>query len=189
MNLKTCLCVAVALVAGLSLAVAGEVKSGLEPGASIGAFDVVKCAGAASDGIDVGEQLCYRCRYGQKPMVMVFARKADDSLAGLVKELDASVAASSSKKLQAFVNLLGSDREAVEGQAKEFGAQVKAENVPIVVPVESENGPENYGISPDASVTVIVAEKGKVVANHAISGDLDEATVNAILGDVKKLVQ
>lgn len=45
----------------LALAVAcgaGELKSGPQVGDSVGAFNVVKCAGV-DDGVNVGEQLCY----------------------------------------------------------------------------------------------------------------------------------
>ena len=64
-------CLTVALVA--SVAVAAELKSGLEPGKLIGPFDVVKCAGP-DDNVKVGSELCYRCKYGARPMVMVFSR-------------------------------------------------------------------------------------------------------------------
>ncbi|MEX0611152.1 MAG: hypothetical protein WD229_03435 [Pirellulales bacterium] len=49
-----------ALFAGVTAASAGELKSGLQAGDSVGAFDVVKIAGAADDGVQVGKQLCYR---------------------------------------------------------------------------------------------------------------------------------
>ena len=39
---------------------AEELKSGLQPGQSVGAFNVVKCGGAPDDGVRVGQQLCYR---------------------------------------------------------------------------------------------------------------------------------
>lgn len=39
---------------------ADDLKSGLQVGDSVGAFDVVKCAGAVDDGVKVGQQLCYR---------------------------------------------------------------------------------------------------------------------------------
>jgi hypothetical protein len=38
---------------------AEELKSGLQVGQSVPAFQVVKCGGA-EDGIKVGQQLCYR---------------------------------------------------------------------------------------------------------------------------------
>ncbi|MEX2120919.1 MAG: hypothetical protein WD847_15115 [Pirellulales bacterium] len=190
MRLLTSLCVAVVLAGGVSLAEAKEIKSGLEPGKFIDAFDVVKCAGAADDGVEVGDQLCYRCKYGGRPMVMVFARKSDKNLVSLVKKLDTAVEKNSDKELAAFVNLVGEDREALETEAKKLGEKNKVQKVAIVVPVEFENGPENYGISPDATVTVILAAGGKVVANHAVGEDgLDEDSVKAILADVKKLVK
>ncbi|HQU45264.1 MAG TPA: hypothetical protein PK867_20785 [Pirellulales bacterium] len=76
--------VGVALMMGVSLVVAAELKSGVQPGDAINPFDVVKCAGSEDDGVGLGDKLCYRCKYGSRPMVMVFSRKSDASLAGLV---------------------------------------------------------------------------------------------------------
>ena len=42
-----------------SVAMAEELKSGLQVGESVGAFNVEKCAGI-EDGIAVGKKLCYR---------------------------------------------------------------------------------------------------------------------------------
>lgn len=52
--------VAAMFVAGAAAAVAAELKSGLQEGDFVGAFDVVKCAGAEEDGVKLGQQLCYR---------------------------------------------------------------------------------------------------------------------------------
>jgi hypothetical protein len=183
------LCVAVALVACGSLALAGDIKSGLEPGAPIGAFDVTKCSGAADDGVKVGAQLCYRCKYGTRPMVMVFTRGVNDQVVKLAKDLDKAVAANEEKQFKAFVNLLGSDREALEASAKDLGTKNELKNVPVVVPIEFENGPDNYGINPKADVTVLVAKGGKVVSNHAFDkGELNAGAIQKILAEVPKLV-
>jgi hypothetical protein len=178
------------MLASASFAAGAELKSGVQPGDSIGAFDVVKCAGASDDGVDTGAKLCYRCKYGGRPMVMVFTRKADEKVAGLVKKLDSAVTHNSDAKLAAFVNLLGDNQESLEAEAKKFGAKTKANNVPIVVPVEYENGPDNYGLNPKAEVTVILAVKGSVVANHALSkGELNDKAIESILADVPKLLK
>jgi hypothetical protein len=180
-------CLTLALLA--SVAVAAELKSGLEPGKPIGPFDVVKCAGP-DDKVKVGDELCYRCKYGSRPMVMVFSRSTDAKVASLVKKLDSAVAANSSKQLAAFVSLLGSDREALESSAKKFSDSAKVSNVPLVVPVEFENGPADYGINPAAEVTVIVAKGGKVTANHGFAkGTLDDAAISAVLEDAEKIIQ
>ena len=180
---------AVALVASAALVSAEEIKSGLQAGQPIGAFDVLKCAGAADDGVKVGTQLCYRCKYGTRPMVMVFSRTSGTPVVALAKQLDEAVAQNSEKQFKAFVNLMGSDREQMEAAAKKFGADNKLANVPVVVPVEFENGPDDYGINPKAEVTVLVAKGGKVVANHSFAkGEFTEKSVAAVLAEVPKLV-
>ncbi len=52
--------VAAVFLASVATAGAEELKSGLQAGDFVGAFDVVKCAGAEDDGVKEGRQLCYR---------------------------------------------------------------------------------------------------------------------------------
>ncbi|HEX3654499.1 MAG TPA: hypothetical protein VHY91_20295 [Pirellulales bacterium] len=180
---------AIAVLAAATTARAGtEVKSGPQEGDKIGPFDVVKCAGATDDGVSVGDKLCYRCKYGAKPMVMVFTRKSDE-IAGLVKKLDKAVEKNSDKQLRAFVNIIGEDRKDAESCAKSLAKDNSVENVPIVVPEESTNGPDDYGINPDAVVTVIVAREGKVVASHGYTSIPDSDDIKQIMHDVHKAVE
>jgi hypothetical protein len=174
-----------------AVAVAGELKSGPQPDQAIGPFDVVKCGGGTDDDVSVGEQLCYRCRYGNRPMVMVFTRTVNDTVAALTSKLNEEVAEHKDAKLSAFVNLIGDDnREPLEAQAKDLAKKAKAAHVPVVVPVESANGPEDYSLNPKAEVTVILAVRGKVKASLAFeSGKLDEKAVDAILEQVDALVE
>lgn len=182
--------VAVAMLAAPAISQAAELKSGIQKGKHINAFDVVKCAGSEDDGVKIGSELCYRCKYGSRPMVMVFARTSDEKLASFVKELDKAVKEHSDDELKAFVNLIGDNRDSLETDAKEFGKKNEVENVPIVVPVEYENGPEDYGISPDADVTVMLAVDGKVSANFALAKDkLDDEAIKEILKEVPDLVK
>jgi hypothetical protein len=181
------LCVALAFSAGAALA--EDLKSGLQPGQVIGAFDVLKCAGAVDDGVKVGTQLCYRCKYGARPMVMIFSRGSAEPVAALARQLDKSVTENSDKKLAAFVNLLGDDREKLEADAKQLGAKARLANVPVVVPVEFENGPDNYGINPKAEVTVILAQGGTVKATHAFAqGEFNQKAAAAVVADLPKIL-
>lgn len=180
----------IAAMLAVSVVVAAELKSGLQPGQRIGAFNVVKVAGAADDGVSVGDELCYRCKYGARPMVMVFARTADESLGKLAKELDTAVSANSEKQFKAFVNVMSSDRDAAEKAAKDFCEANGLKNVPVVVPVEFQNGPGDYGINPEVDLTIIVAANSQVAASHAVAkGSLNEETIKAVLADIQKLVQ
>ncbi|HWC90068.1 MAG TPA: hypothetical protein VG433_10445, partial [Pirellulales bacterium] len=98
------ICAIAVLAAATTARASNEVKSGPQEGDKIAPFDVVKCAGATDDGVSVGDKLCYRCKYGAKPMVMVFTRKSDE-ISGLVKKLDKAVEKNSDKQLRAFVNI------------------------------------------------------------------------------------
>ncbi len=178
----------VAVVAAAAVANAGEIKSGLQPGKSIGAFYVTKAAGAEDDGVKLGDNLCYRCKYGSKPQVMVFTRSSSADVAKLVSGIDAAIKKHSDKDLSAFVSLLGTDKKSLSADAEKFAKASKAKSVPVVVPNEFENGPENYGINPKAEVTVILAGNGTVRANHAFASAKD-VNVKAVLADVAKIIK
>ncbi len=164
-----------------------ELKSGPQTGDSLGAFYVTKIAGAEDDGVDEGQNLCYRCRNGSKPQVIVFTRSTDPKVAELVKKLDKAVSENESSKLRVFVNLLGEDKEDLSEKAKKFAAQSSAKNVPIVVPNEFENGPLNYGINEKAAVTVTLASDLGVKATHAFD-DADNVNIDSIIGDLEKIL-
>ncbi len=184
MKRMTTLCAAVAL-SFCATVVAEETKSGLQPGDAIGAFDVVKVAGAEADGIALGKTLCYRCKYGSRPMVMVFTRNPEE-VSGLIAKLNSAVEKNSGKQLKAFVNVLGEDRDSAESAAKKLGS--KSDAVPVVVPVEFENGPGDYGLNAKVNTTIIIASGSKVQASHAIN-TVDDAATAKILADVEKLVK
>ena len=77
---------------------AAEVKSGLQAGADIGAFYVTKVAGAEADGVKTKANLCYRCKNGKRPQVMVFTRSSDDNVVNLIDQLDAAIVKNESKR-------------------------------------------------------------------------------------------
>jgi len=187
MKIIASLCSVALLATVTTVGNAEELKSGLQPGKFIGAFYVTKCAGAENDGVAVGKNLCYRCKNGGRPQVMVFTRSSDKKVAKLVAGLDAAIEKNSDKELRAFVNLLGTDKDALSAEAKKFAKTSKAKNVPVVVPNEFSNGPENYGLNPKAEVTVILAGAGKVQANHAF-GSTKDLNIDAVLADISKIV-
>src|SRR5687767_14571248 len=101
--MKKFLVLAVAVAMSVTV-IAGEVKSGLESGASPDAFNVKDVTGPFA-----GTSLCYRCRLGARPVAAVFARTLSDDLASLVKEVDSIVAKNKDKQAGAFVVLLTND--------------------------------------------------------------------------------
>jgi len=187
MKLFASLSLAVAVVVSASYAGAEELKSGLQPGESIGAFYVQK-VGGVEDGVKVGDELCYRCRLGNRPVITVFTRSADKQVASLLKEIDKVVSDNENQKVASFVSVLGSDEKSAKSAAEKLAGSVK--NIALVVPADDvKNGAKNMKISPDADITVLIYKEGKIVANHALKANqLDEKQVKSIIGDTGKIL-
>jgi len=164
-----------------------QVKSGPQKGDALGAFYVTKVAGADEDGVETGQNLCYRCRNGSKPQVIIFTRSTDSKVAELVRKLDKATQKHEDAKLRVFVNVLGDNKDELQDKAKNFASTSKTKNVPFVVPNEFENGPDNYGINPDAEVTITLASDLGVKATHAVK-DADSLDVNAVMKDLRKIL-
>jgi hypothetical protein len=177
------------LVAAAASVRAADLESGLQPGDRVGAFNVEKCGGAVNDGREVGANFCYRCMLGNKPVVMVFSRSADASLAELAKALDKHVAKNSDQKLSSFINRLGDDQAELKTAAKSFAADNGLENIALVVPDDNQNGPEEFKINPEADVTVTIYRNGKVEASHAVAkGKLSKDEIKSIIADTAKIL-
>lgn len=190
--MKNLYVLAVAAVIGLAGSAAAEeaakqFKSGPQEGDRIGAFRVEKLCGAENDNVKVGDNICYRCKNGSRPQVMVFTRSAGPKVAQLVKKLDKAVAQNEESELRVFVNFMGDDREDIVDTAKKFAAKSKAKHIPFVVPNEFANGPDNYGINAKAEVTVVLASDSKVKANYAV-GSANELNVDAVVDNLSKIL-
>lgn len=172
--------VAFALIAN---ARAAELKSGLQPGDSPGAFTVQDCTGPAA-----GTSLCYRCRYGANPVVAVFTRKLDDKVTALVKKVDAQVAENKDKKMKAFVVYLTDDPDKAEPKLKQLAEKNHIKNVPLTI-FDGPVGPPDYQLSKNAEVTVLMWVKSDVKVNHAFGqGALDKKSIENIVSDTTKIL-
>ena len=119
---------------------------------------------------------------------MVFARKADDALASLVKQIDQLIA--DHEELASFVSFLGPDEAATQNAAKDFAAKHQVQHVALVVPKQCENGPDGLKLNPEADVTVVLYRDKKVAANHAVGPDgLDAEAISAIIADTDKILK
>jgi len=166
-----------------------ELKSGPQVGDELGAFTVEKCAGNETDGVTTGEKLCYRCKLGNRPVVAIFARTPDENLTALMSEIDGVVAKHEDKKMASFVNLLGKDAETLKEKAGWLVKKSGAKLVAVVVPEEFQKGPADYNLNPKAEVTVLVYNRGKVVANYALaSADLKKDIIAKIKASAEEML-
>jgi hypothetical protein len=158
----------------------------LKQGDSIGVFYVTKVAGAEDDGVEPGEELCYRCRYGSRPMIMVFARDTSGKVTDLVKQIDAAVANNEDASLKGLFTLIGEDAARLKEDASKFAEKAAVKNVPVVVAKETRTGPLNYKLADDAAVTIIVAKDSQVVNTHVFAAD--KIDIAAVMTDVEQLL-
>ena len=195
MKLKFVFSLGMALFASaLPLASADETISGaelVESGLSEGylpPFHVTKVAGATQDGVDEGEKLCYRCRNGSKPQVVVFTRSKDEQVTELLKRLDAAMETHEEDQLRVFVNVLAQDRTAAVNTAKQLVSDSAIQNIPVVVPADVSNGPQAYQLNPEAEVTVTFSVDGNVTASQGF-GSGGDIRLDMVMGHVAKIIQ
>ena len=173
---------AVALFCVATVVAQAEVTSGPQVGDSVGAFTVTKVTGNPDDGVADGRTLCYRCKMGQRPVVMVFARSADEKLAKLLKKIEEEVEEHQSEKLTSFVNMIGADADSLKKAAAEFATKHDIKRIAFVVPEDAKDGPADFKIAPDADLTVVCYKEGQVKANHAFAkGGLSDQTIDAVV--------
>ncbi len=173
-----------AALATAGLAFAGEVKSGVAIGEKTAAFNVKDVTGPAK-----GTSLCYRCKYGNRPVACVFTREITPEVGALVKEIDQAVGQNADKKMAAFVVLLTDDADAASKQLTKLAEEQKIKNVPLTV-FDGAAGPEKYKIAKDAAVTVMMWTKGRIQVNEAYAaGKLSTDEAKKVAGQTDKILK
>ncbi|MGL4420292.1 MAG: hypothetical protein ACRCZF_06490 [Gemmataceae bacterium] len=161
---------------------AAEITSGPQPGAMVGAFKPMHATGESA-----GEKSCLVCKYGDAPVVMVFARCTQcEGTQTLIKKIEEATKTHSKCELSSFVVFL-SDDEKIGDNLKAYGKKLELKNV--VLSYEASAGPAKMNINKDADVTVVLYTEHKVKANHAFKkGTLDEKGVDAVIKDLTKIL-
>ncbi len=184
--LKKTFAVAMLLVAAGAVSYAAapdSVKSGLQVGESTPAYNVNDCTGPSA-----GKSLCYRCKYGARPVVNIFTRDITPEVASLIAEIDKTVGANQSQKMAAFVVHLTDDTDASAEKLKKVAKDAGLEYTPLTN-YEGAAGPASYKIAKEAEVTVMMWVKGEVKVNHVVKfDDLNKQKISQIVGDTKKIL-
>jgi hypothetical protein len=179
--MKRMLAPAVALL--LAVAPAFAADGPLQVGDEVGAFYVKDVTGPKA-----GDALCYRCRYGDQPVVSIFARSVDDKLASLLKEVDALVGKNSNKEMAAFLVLMTDDPAGQEEKLKKLAKDNGLKNTPLTT-FEDVNGPRGYRLKKDADITVMMWVNGKVQVNESLSqADLTPEKIASLTQNTSKIL-
>ncbi len=171
--------VGVFAVAGLAMAA----EKSLSVGDPVPAFNVRDITGP-----NKGKTLCYRCKFGDRPVVTIFTRDTNENVVALVKDIDAQVAKNSDKKMASFVVVLTNDADATEAKLAEIAKKEGIKHVPLTV-IEGDAGPDGYGVKEDAETTVMMWVDGELKVNEAFGkGKLSKDAVKTVSAETKKIL-
>jgi hypothetical protein len=176
---------AAVLAVSAGFVVAAEIQSGLEKGKSVPAFNVKDVTGPNKD----GDELCYRCRYGNQPVVSIFAKEMTEEVAQLSKELDNVVAKNRDQKMAGFVVLMTENPEKAATSLATAAQKHKISQMPLTT-FNGTKGPAGYNINTKADVTVMMWVDGKVKVSQGLSkADLNKETIAKIVGETKTILE
>ncbi|MFN0199215.1 MAG: hypothetical protein ACKVT0_20895 [Planctomycetaceae bacterium] len=113
----------------------------------------------------MNRSVCYVCRNGQRPVVMVLMRKLNPSARDLLVEIDAIINQSRARGLRSFGVLISEEPMKDVSQVQTFAFDGKIE-MPLTVGAPMVAMPSCQNMHPDAEVTVVLYRDRKVVANY-----------------------
>jgi len=157
-------------------------KSGLQTGERVPTFYVRAITGPLRN-----RSVCYVCRNGDRPVVMVFVRSASPELRRLLKEIDEQIDAHRADGLRGFGVFLTGERKDLLSEVQTLAFEEKI-GLPLTIAAATVEGPAGQNLDPSAAVTVILYRDQTVVANFAYrEGELSTSEQSRIVDAIKKL--
>jgi len=176
------------MVACLSLAATQDVPSGPKVGEKVPALKVFAVAGSVEN-----KEVDYTAERKEKPTLYVFVKSKEGGIpeggrpAGrFMRELDKVVKDTSTDEYIVAV-WLTDDEQKTKDYLPRFQMSLKLENTGLTLHPGPISGPADWGINPDAHVTVVIAAKGKVAMNFGYMS-LNETDVPKVQEALKKAV-
>ena len=179
---------AVAAIAPV-IALGGALKSGVELGAKLPAYNPTHVTGP-----DKNTQTCPVCKYPYNPAVQAWINTDDEKNAGaLVSALEKTSKDNPNAKLKAFVVFMNPKREAGDAIAKRLaalGSANKAVNVSIsYLPGPTDEAVQGYGINTDAKVrNTIFVYKNRTVSSKFVNLTADAKGVSSLNEAIKQVL-
>ena len=175
MNFRIRQLVATALIASVSAFGFGDEKpfrSGPEAGQEVPSFFV-----RAVTGPQANRSVCFVCRNGDRPVVMIVLRRLDSGTSHLLKSVDEVVDRRRADGLRAFAVMLSNEPAKVSPNLQTISFEEKL-SLPLGVGSETLADRDILAVDPSASITLVGYRDRKVIWTEALrSTDLrDEET-------------
>ena len=134
-----------------------------------------------------GKSICYVCRHGDRPVVMVLVRELGADVAALLKELDRCVNRHRADGLRCFAVLVtgAPQREAPRLQTLSFDEKLE---LPLTLAGEAIADAAALNIEPDAAITAILYEDRHIVSRFSFrTGTCDAVARQSVVSAAEQL--
>ena len=171
-------------VAGLAVGVAwADVESGPKAGEKVGELKAFGVVGKVE-----GKEADFAAERKDDPTVYLFVSAENFSrpMARFMRALDGKLGEIDDKAAAVAV-WLGGDADAHKERLPKIQMSVNFDKTALAVFAGDKSGPNGWGINPDAHLTVVVANKGKVAKSFAYT-TVNETDARAVLAELKKAV-
>ncbi|MBC8289378.1 MAG: hypothetical protein H8E37_03585 [Planctomycetes bacterium] len=159
-------------------------ESGPKVGATIHPFFV-----RAVTGPHRNRSVCYVCRYGSRPVVMVVMQKVDPKIGSLLTELDTVIDKNRVSGLRGFGVLVTdeSSRAVPILQTMAFDEKI---HMPLTAATTAIAGSGSHNLHPEAATTIILYRGQKAVESIPLkAGRINEKEVSRIRDRVTRFVR
>ncbi|MCH8828634.1 MAG: hypothetical protein IID45_03550 [Planctomycetes bacterium] len=132
------------------------------------------------------KSVCYVCRSGGRPVVMLLLRRIDPELKPLLQELSRLVDRHRAAGLKGFVVLLSRDSIKATSAVQTFSFNHKI-TIPLMVSGEGVGSVECQNIHAEAAVTIVLYRRRRVVCKFAFRvGELNAKQTRAVISRLRK---
>lgn len=159
-------------------------RSGPKVGSTIHQFFV-----RAVTGPHRNRSVCYVCRYGNRPVVMIFIQKSDPKIATLLKAIDVIVDENRVSGLRSFGVLVTdeSSRAVPILQTMAFDERIR---MPLTAATTAVAGPSCHNFHKDAATTVVLYRNQQAVQNFAFErGSISDKSIAPLTESLEKLIE
>jgi hypothetical protein len=146
-----------------------SLQSGLKVGEKVPTFYVRAITGPLKN-----KSVCYVCRNGDRPVVMLFVRQITPELKTIDDEVDGHRASG----LRSFAVFIAGDGKELLPQVQTLAFDEKI-SLPLTIAAAPSDGSAGRSIHPDAAVTIILYRDQTVTANFAYRADELQAEQSA----------
>ena len=125
-------------------------------------FQVVDVTGPAK-----GTTLCYVCRYGGRPSLVVFTRTLDGHFPDVAKAAEKFVVDNKERRAAGFVVLLGSNTKANRDTLAKLADTHKL-TIPLTIAADGPKGPADYKLGGNFDTLVLVTRRNRVQSSFPL---------------------